>query len=205
MFNALQKHLNHIKLTLLEFSPSRGLRVEFEAGDDHRVFRVTKKIRSSPSRFFWTSDPGAAHAIRAIARIRCLQKVHMTRLDSEGVDQIDVDASSHPNWKDFEKSLDAEAKMHLEIFRAGAVKTRTRHQSGLVCECCEHPWPSMRHLWQECPCFNNDRATLRQEFKLHPNFWFSQPRATSKIGWITYNADRGMSAGDPHYCKNMGR
>eukprot|EP00959_Pyramimonas_sp_CCMP1952_P298173 6236947-Pyramimonas_sp.AAC.1 len=43
-------------------------------------------------------------------------------------------------------------------------------------------------MWQECPEFARERRHLEGKFSLPHYLWVSQPRLTSKSGWITYQA-----------------
>ena len=186
---AVQRHFDAIKVKLVGFDREKGLKIEIHRRDDRRVLKVTAAVRGR-GHTFWSNDKGADHAIRAVARIRCLQLTHKSRLDSEGIDDVDVDASSSSQWQKYFKSLDDEQKHALGIYRSGAIKTNTRVRDAKPCKCCGHPWPSARHFWQECPGFQQDRREISEEHKLHPRFWAAQPRVTSKSGWITYAAAR---------------
>ena len=101
-----------------------------------------------------------------------------------------MDASSHAGFKKWAKGLDQFEALCLEIFRSGAVKSKTRSREAAVCHLCGEPLPSFRHLWQECSAFDQKRAELARAHKLPGTFWRRQPRVTSKSGWITYAAGR---------------
>ena len=66
----------------------------------------------------WIS--AAAHAVP------CLASVHKSRHDAEGVDDIDVEASTSPQFMSWEAALSFEDRGRLGIYRFGATQTRTR-------------------------------------------------------------------------------
>ncbi|MDB4405311.1 hypothetical protein N9199_01985 [bacterium] len=186
--NATQKQLNFIGIKFLACEKDWGLQVRINDNDDGRIYKVTAAARRGTAKIFWTGSRTAPHALRAIARIRCLAKVHKSRNDAEGIDDVDIEASSHANWKDWVKQLTPEDKGMLDIYRSGASKTNTRMQNKAPCRLCGHLLPSMRHLWQECIGFTTVRQKHGSDHKLQPDFFTSQPRVTSKSGWITYAA-----------------
>ena len=47
---------------------------------------------------------------------------------------------------------------------------------------------SARHLWAECPRYDDYRAVLQAQFNIDAGWWRAQPRVTAKSGWITYDA-----------------
>ena len=130
--NSLRSHFALLGMDVLEADRTRGIKISIRENDDSRIEKVTSQVRGH-SKACWTSDPRAAHAIRAVARIRCLQFVKRTRQDSEGVEKVDVDASSHAGFKKWAKGLDQFEALCLEIFRSGAVKSKTR---STVCHLC---------------------------------------------------------------------
>ena len=176
------------KLLFKSFKPDLGAKVQVCEDDDQRVFAATAAVRDSRN-CFWTGTPEAQHAIRAVCRIRCLENVRQSRHDAEGVEEVDVDASSEKSWSQWVATLSPDKKRFLEIYRSGAVKTKTRTQSGQKCEC-GHDWPSMRHLWQECRCFQKQRSQIQFDHQLPPSFWARQPQVFSKSGWVTFKAHK---------------
>jgi hypothetical protein len=138
---------------------------------------------------FQADTKSGQHALRVIARVRLLQTVRSTRNDSEGTEDVDVEAQSHQTWKRWVAGLSFEDAKRLRLWRAGAVGTPTRHghREGFSAACpwCDHPRASARHLWQECPRFEVMRRQLSLEYGIHPGWWQRQPRVTSKSGWIT--------------------
>ena len=179
-----------IGFTYVAFEREWGIRVSISPTDDVRVFKATQKVRGADPHSFWTGNAAAEHALRIIARIRCLQSVKGTRNDSEGIDRVDLEASSHKRWTEWLKNLSAEQTKALDIFRSGAIQTPTRLRSGAQCQWCGFAWPSARHYWQDCPHFATLRLAARRTYKLPPCFFLRQPRVTSKSGWITYAAGR---------------
>ena len=156
--------------------------------DDFRVLKVLEGLADAQHRF-WTHSKRAQHALRVIARIRCLQIVVRSRHDAEEVDSVDVDACSNKIFTKWFNSLGIHEKFCLSVFRSGAVSTETRRQTGHTCQYCGQDWPSMRHLVTECPHWARLRADLNLKYLLPPTFWTSLLRVTAKSGWITYAAD----------------
>ena len=70
--------------------------------------------------------------------------------------------------------------------------TRRWHErDAALCKCpwCPEPRCSARHLWAECPKFEETRTTLGLKYQVPPGWWQAQPRALAKSGW----APRGGS------------
>ena len=133
-----------------------------------------------------------AHALRLAARYRCLQETKLTRYDSEGINDVDVDASSQPYWATWRKRLDARQMLLLAIYRGGAASTPTRRQAmpqnSTRCPFCDRPQASMRHFWAECPAFEPTRQNLMRQFAIPVGWFQEQPRVTAKSGWVTFSA-----------------
>ena len=62
------------------------------------------------------------HAIRQISRIRLLSTAHRSRNDVEGIEEVDIEAQSHNEWKAFVDSLNHTEQLALRILRGGAAK-----------------------------------------------------------------------------------
>ena len=122
------------------------------------------------------------------------------RHDDEGVDDIDLEASSSREWTEWKKKLSTESRRLLAIWRGGAVSTPTRRAFGreaaasasplTACPWCAAEMASARHLWAECRHFNAMRAQLQREHHMQASWWQNQPKITSKSGWITLSAAR---------------
>ncbi|CAK0858232.1 unnamed protein product, partial [Prorocentrum cordatum] len=63
----------------------------------------------------YTTQKKAARALRAVARIRCLQQVRQTRLDIEQVDNVGVDASFDRVFTKWYSALDDRDRKLLTI------------------------------------------------------------------------------------------
>ena len=132
--------------------------------------------------------------LRVVGRARLLSCVPLTRRDTEGIEQVDVDASGSKSFKDWRNSLNPNERALLEIFRSGAASTPTRRQhrevqAQDVCPCCGHPCkPSMRHFVVECPHFQQERRRAEEAHNMKPEIWAELPRVTTKSGWITFQA-----------------
>ncbi|CAK0857078.1 unnamed protein product, partial [Prorocentrum cordatum] len=140
-----------------------------DRNDSQQILNVTRAVRSSDFSF-WTGSPAAAHVVRAIARVRCLEMVHASRLDSEGVNEVDVSASSRAIWTKWTRGLDATAKRHLEIFRGGAAKTPTHGGRAAACAACRAQLASLRHYFQDCPLFQQERAQIARDLGFPATF-----------------------------------
>ena len=138
------------------------------------------------------------HALRTRARRMLLSRINRSRFDCEGVEDIDVDCTRHKVWCDWIKSLSPPDTTALCIWRSGAIWTPTRRyhrprapQPELtVCPFCGYEAASARHFWADCPGFNNARSELQSMHHIAASWWQSQPRCTSKSGWITRQAAR---------------
>lgn len=120
--------------------------------------------------------------------------VSTTRRDIEGIENIDLEASSRKPWRLFRESLTHARADLLDIFRCGAVSTPTRRSHDLApdqmqCPLCKQTvLASMRHFVVECPHFKQSRKLMQSQFRIKPEWWNSLPRVTSKSGWITFEA-----------------
>ena len=138
------------------------------------------------------------HALRTRARRMLLSRINRSRFDCEGVEDIDVDCTRHKVWCDWIKSLSPPDTTALCIWRSGAIWTPTRryHRPRVpqpeltVCPFCGYEAASARHFWSDCPRFNNVRSELQSMHHIAASWWQSQPRCTSKSGWITRQAAR---------------
>ena len=132
-------------------------------------------------------------ALRLCARRACLREVQTSCWDSEGVDEVDLEASSHRSWSSRRRSLAPEQQTLLAIYRVGAVSTPTRRVGmGLstACPACHGVDASMRHFMIHWPAFDDFRSQLQRKFNIHPGWWRLLPRITAKSGWISTSAAR---------------
>ena len=163
--------------------------------DDPRLIaafaRLAAQHQADPLRYRPDWDDG--HLLHVTARVRALSRIKPTRADSEEADDVDVEAQSHPAFTAWSRSLQGQEAAFLRVFRGGAIKTPTRRywQRGapaqLACRC-GHATASARHYFSECPLFADLRRQLGREYSIPPAWWASQPRITSKSGWITCSA-----------------
>ena len=108
------------------FDKSLGIRIKLSPDDDPRISQATSKVRQG-RQWFWSNAVGAEHAVRACCRIRLLNTSYKSRNDYEGMDRVDIDASSTKPWIDFVKGLNTEEdRRALSIWRSGAIHTQTR-------------------------------------------------------------------------------
>ena len=59
------------------------------------------------------------HVLRTIARAVALDSIQNERLDAEGASDVDIAAQSHPQWKQWKKSLSTVEQTWLRIWGAG--------------------------------------------------------------------------------------
>ena len=147
--------------------------------------------RKWPMAFRADCDLGQ-HTCRVFARRAALLKCSSTRNDVEGVDDVDVEVLSDRQWRTWKSQLSNAERHALLHWRAGVVAAPSRQQGNpnrsTDCPNCGKDMASARHLWAECPKYNQLRAQLQQEFGLDAGWWKRQPRVTAKSGWITYAA-----------------
>ena len=91
--------------------------------------------------------------------------------------------------------LSADERFSLTVWRAGAVRTKTRlndrpnqHNMHTECDWCDAPAASAHHYFTACPRFERIRQELQTEFGIPPQWWSQQPRCLTKAGWITMSA-----------------
>ena len=198
---AIEQHVKILGFKRGRWERDRGVQLLVRHDDDPRVLDATHHLWEEDAELdeeyhadgayhvFWSGSPEAEHAIRATSRIRCLQMVRHTRHDADGIERVDVEIGSHKYWKKFVNSLDVLSRSLLNVWRSGAVSTQTRRQSAAPCEHCGAAiMASARHLWTECPRFEEERIRLQNKYKLPGVFWASQPRVLSKSGWVTIDA-----------------
>ena len=179
------------------FDKSLGICMKLNPDDVSRISQATSKVRQGRL-WFWPNVVDAEHAVRACCRIRLLNTSYKSRNDYEGMDRVDIDASSTKPWIDFVKGLNTEEdRRALSIWRGGAIHTQTRRANRspgdppLLCVLCDEPNPSARHLWAECAGTQAQRAALSTKYRVPQSWWLNQPRVTSKSGWITLDAAPG--------------
>ncbi|CAE7820211.1 unnamed protein product, partial [Symbiodinium necroappetens] len=73
--------------------------------------------------------PAGQHALRLLARNKCLSHVNLSRQDAEGLLDADLTLPSERVWRDWVASLSRDHCLFLRIFRGGAVSSPARRQS----------------------------------------------------------------------------
>jgi hypothetical protein len=194
---AVNQHAAAIGLRVRQWSAQWGLVLEIPDGGDVRTRRAAMVAASAEGldfvaefgqRAFRPAAPAGAHAARVAARVEASRIIAKTRNDAEGADDIDIEAQSHPVWVGWRRSLKAEQKRQLTVWRQGAVWTPTRRWRNGSCGWCGAEWASARHLWAECPHLAPQRRRIEEIAGLPPHWWSVQPTITSKSGWITLGA-----------------
>ncbi|CAK0823628.1 unnamed protein product [Prorocentrum cordatum] len=180
-----------IGFEFLQHDPERG--VQFRRSVEEPDVRVRRLC--GRRRIFWSDEEMVPHLLRQVCRARALAHASASRHDSEGVDQIDLEASSARAWSTFGGSLTLEDRIHLKIFRCGATHSPTRRWStttpDLTAACPSRGGPhrlSARHYVAECAALAGFRQELIDAYHIPPGWWARQPRATLKTGWITFPA-----------------
>ena len=111
------------------------------------------------------------HALRTIARCKAIMvKARSTsaRRDAEGLEAVDLEASSRPVWRDFKAALGIEERKFLKTWRGGAVRTPTRLQAK-GCWWCSEEIASARHMFVECPRFRGNEGRIRRGIRDGPD------------------------------------
>lgn len=161
--------------------------------DDPRVREAARSAAATqghglgPYRFLLDSE-AAAHALRVILRVRLLLKASPRRFDSEGIDDVDVEAASYPLYRRWVASLSTPQRS----YRGGAARSPTRggrYVPGRPCPGCgEILHPSLRHLWADCPKYAELRDSIGAAHLVPTTWWAAQPRVTAKSGWVCLRA-----------------
>ena len=187
-------HAKTFGLTLTGYAWSGAPLLKARADDDARVLSAVELGRAPGQQLlsFQADTEAGQHALRIIGRVRMLERIRRTRLDSEGAELIDPKAQSDPLWKKWVGSLPPLDATALRLWRAGAVGSPTRHAHKIrclpTCIFCGAHLGSLRHLWQDCPRWTTERTALALELGVALRWWADQPRVTSKSGWITFGA-----------------
>ena len=87
--NKFQEALQHVGAQVLKHDEKR--RVRFGRVPDERDLRVRKIFGRKAA--IWSDEQEAQHVLRVVCRARLLSCVLLTRRDTEGIEQVDVDAS----------------------------------------------------------------------------------------------------------------
>ena len=71
-----------------------------------------------------------------------------------------------------------------------AAPSRQQNHPGRATSCphCGCEMASARHLWAECPHYDDYKAILQAQYDIEAGWWARQPRVTAKSGWVTYDA-----------------
>jgi hypothetical protein len=198
--HCVKMHAEALDLDVVAFDAYRGLWVRPRDSSPAQARAAGRAAHDAheedyglPAAAFRPETPAGAHAARICARAIALATVHHTRMDSEGIDAIDLEAQSHPAWRAWSRSLTPTARTALAIWRGGAVWTPTRRWSRrrpepARCPHCQAERASARHFWADCPRFEARRVELCTEYGMPMSWWSAQPRCTAKSGWITVAA-----------------
>ena len=134
-------------------------------------------------------------ALGTRARRLLLSNVNKARLDSQGIELLDLHVSSHWLWN----NLSSADTSLLFIWKGGAICTPTRryHRPQApeppelkACKWCHHPQASARHFFVGCEHFSPTHIALQQEHDISPEWWALQPRCTTKSGCVIRRRSR---------------
>ena len=187
--HAVAEKFKAIGLELVGYDADKGLGIRAPPNDDCRILAAFLPL-SDAQGTLWSASDGAPHAIRAACRIRLLSGATASRLDVEGIHQVDIHAASSTSYVKWRSKLGQEDRRLLVVFRGGASKSLTRGGSAHEeCPLCGRKvFPSMRHMWAECSGFALDRRRISREAAVPARWWKNQPRVTAKSGWIVLSA-----------------
>lgn len=185
-----EKFFEAVGLRFLQYDAERGIKFGVKQHEQDARVRAAFGRR----KVLWSDDDYSMHALRIVCRVRALSLVSKGRLDTEGIEEVDIEASSRKPWKEYRKSLSKNDADLLDIFRCGAVSTPTRRHNCQPVEevscpmCGKAVFASMRHFVVECESFEHVRKRVQDKYNIKANWWQNLPRVTSKSGWITTKA-----------------
>ena len=199
-WRCVRHHASMLSLRLVE-GAGPGLWLQPEPMADPRVHASARRaaVASGANRgLSFRVDADGGHCLRVVARIIALNSHNSSRLDVEGIEDVDIELQSHPRWKAWRSGLGVRDKALLAIWRGGATKSATRrhwrprqlHLSVEKCAClaCGYHAGSTHHLFTECPQFHALRQELSRQHQLPIDWFRHQPRVTSKSGWVCQSA-----------------
>ncbi|CAK0901762.1 unnamed protein product, partial [Prorocentrum cordatum] len=139
-------------------------------------------------KYFDVRKAARTEEIESLDKAKAVLNGVQPRHDEEGIDIIDIEASSAHAWRDWRQSLCPQSRSLLSVWQGGAARAPARHGRGKCAKAC--PWCpellcSARHLWAACPRFAEARARLGAEVGIPADWWAARPRITAKSGWIT--------------------
>ena len=153
---------------------------------------VSDNNTGHPRNCFPVTAGAGMHALRQIGRLALLHTVVRKRLDCEGIDNIDIEASSSKTWMAWMRKLNDIPKHLLRIFRCGAIRSPSRSTSNYDVPLCPHcnaaVFPSARHLVAECSKWHHTRMAILTKCGIANVDLPSLPRCTTKSGWVTFDA-----------------
>ena len=119
-------------MRVVSLTASSGLVLELLPRCDARLLALTRGA-AKPSRagplVFCVDTPAGGHVLRQAARLQVLSSIPASRLDREGLEHLDLEASSHLVWTRWLNTLSHDQLALLNIFRSGAIWTPTRRHA----------------------------------------------------------------------------
>ena len=179
LLSAAATYAEKLHMRVVSLTASSGLVLELLPRCDARLLALTrgaaKPARAGP-RVFCVDTPAGGHVLRQAARLQVLSSIPASRLDREGLEHLDLEASSHLVWTRWLNTLSHDQLALLNIFRSGAIWTPTRRHAFrnslfTACPFCTEVRCSARHLFSECPRFEGDRLSLQRLWGVAPAFW----------------------------------
>ena len=210
LHHVLHRHATHIGVTYHGFDNHGPIIAPGPDAHPHlrKLFREHR--HSMPSKSpnvtdaITVSNSAADHLVRMAARYSIWTSINPERHDAEAYHLADLQASSHPLFTKWTKTLSPLEASRLRIFRGGASKTptRTQHMTNTAkCPYCPAELCSIRHLATECPILADQRANILRTHHTTQHWLSNQPRISTKSGWITANAhSNGTRRADLQVC-----
>jgi hypothetical protein len=173
-----------------------GLRVVAEVVDA-AARKQRCEDRAGARRVFHANSELGRHVLRTAARAKLLQKVERSRADAEAASEVDIEANTGTKLRKWVAQMSVEDKRAFSVWRGGAAWTPSRRywknrpledQDAKVWCPCGQAVGSARHYFAECEFFAEVRAGISAEWGIPPAWWATQPRVTSKTGWVTFGA-----------------
>ena len=131
-FSAAATYAEKLHMRVVSLTASSGLVLELLPRCDARLLALTrgaaKPARAGP-RVFCVDTPAGGHVLRQAARLQALSSIPASRLDREGLEHLDLEASSHLVWTRWLNTLSHDQLALLNIFRSGAIWTPTRRHA----------------------------------------------------------------------------
>ena len=120
LLDAVNHHLDRLGLQIASWSVAAvTVRLRSVGGLLRNLLPYVSYSDPDQAWTFQINRTQGAHALRLAARFQALSAVRRSRFDSEGVANVDLDASSHQTWSSWRSTLSSQQKLLLVVFRGG--------------------------------------------------------------------------------------